>query len=220
VTSPLLDTAIRADSTSTPNPASDSGTWTVVDGTFGISSNTIYRPSSGGTSYPGGFDAIWRDLGSASQDVQVDANRTSASGDGMIGLAGDSTGAHYQLRYDSSGDHVVERITSAGSVGETVIANANLAGFSGSTTTLRVTYDSTTGVINVYQGGSLKATGTASTLLTGTRVVLGSKATSGTADHWSNFSAYTLGTRPSAPAPRPKTIFTRRIVPIARASVI
>lgn len=215
----LLDTFDRADSSSSIGTASDGGTWTGGGtsgaGVFGITSNKAYLVSK--AAYPA---IAWRvrDLGGYSCDVQITDARTTTNQDSHALFAFDpTTQTGYRLYWDSSLMNI-QKATTSGAWG--TVSSPTPTTWTGGSAVLRVTYNSATGVINVYQNGGLLGTYTDGAPLTaGTYVGFSSSGTNASAgETWDDFSAYTLGTRPTPPAQRFPIYVRSRAV--TRAAVI
>lgn len=219
MTSPLLDTFDRADSSSSIGTASDGGTWTAGgtsgSGVFGITSNKAYIVSK--AAYPA---IVWRvrDLSTVNCDVQVTDARGTTNQDSHALFAFDpTTQTGYRLYWDSSAMNI-QRASSSGSW--VTVSSPTPTTWTGSSAVLRITYDSATGTVKVYQNGSLLTTYVdGSPLTAGSYVGFSSSGTNGTtSETWDDFSAYTLGTRPGPP-PRTFPVFARSRA-VTRASVI
>jgi hypothetical protein len=189
----LTDTFDRADSATALNTASDGGTWSFAGGTFGILSNKAYIASLTGTGVSGNnIKTAVRNLSSATCDVTCDVALTSASTNQSLWFAAayaasDITTA-YALRFGATATTMV-LVKWSNALGFTTLKTINVTWIPG-TITVRVTYDSATGVIKTYVNGSLVDTTTDGSPLTGTWVGLGSASLNSTnGGTWDNFSA-------------------------------
>lgn len=148
----LVDTFDRADSSTTLNPASDGGSWTVDGSTYGISSNKAVTLATGGT-----LARARRNTGRVDADITITNTRSNTSGASLIWFAYDpAAGSGYYLTFDSSSGFGVSlfRRESGVATPETNVSGGGPTTWTGGSATLRVTYDPTTGQVTVYQDGS------------------------------------------------------------------
>lgn len=185
----VFDNFNRANSATTPNPASDGGAWTVESGTWGVSSNQGYVASTS----PGtlglkldGLVEMRRDLGTSAADVTVTTTRINTSGSSAVFCTFDpSSFACYALLFDSSsGFFFVRRHT--GNATYSILGTPAPTAWTGGSTTLRLTHDGA-GLVKAYQGSTLLGSYTDATPLTGTWVGLADL--NATSNKWDDFSA-------------------------------
>lgn len=186
----LADTMTRVDSSTTINPASDGGTWTVDGGTWGITSNLGYLDVDSTGTLIDTQALIRRDLGSHAADITVKNRRNSTTLRTGIWLAYDpSTQSGYRLTFGAGTIATVERFESgtATAVGSSLTMTAWNSGGGTTIATLRFVHDGA-GNFDVYQNGSLVGSrNDAGTILTGSWVCLSSNRQN--TDYWSDFTA-------------------------------
>lgn len=218
----ISDTFNRADSTTTINPASDGGSWTVVGGTHGITGDKGYLVTASGGSpwnmFGSNYYGVVRDAGIADSDMTIDnVMLTSSTGNdnGCIVVAyNQATRVGIGVLISGTGCGMFRTDT-----GATILSFSNSRltswqGSVGSSTTLRVTYNSSTRLVTVFQNGTSKVTATAPAASYGTSVGNGNLGTGAVA--WDNFSAVSS----SPVTSKGGVILGRRAVPIMRAAVI
>lgn len=189
VAGPLVDNFNRADSTTTINPASDGGTWTVDSGTWGISSDRGVLVATTAGQLWGGQCAIRRDLGSAAADLSVDVAHTAALNYVLMMLGVDpATGRAFwaDLHQGIFPGDVDVRLVRVDAYGASVpLASTTIADWTG-TKTFRVTHDGSGGLEVFADGVSiLTASDPTWVVSLGTWVALSGQTT----DSFDNFSA-------------------------------
>lgn len=183
----ITDTFNRANST-TINPASDGGTWTIDTGQVNIAGNHAV-PTSPAGSFLGQVAFIRRDFGSWAVDVTIIHWRFGSDGGDRLWVAYDpATQSGYYLAFDATTSCSLIRYASGvGTAIGTSITGLTSWASGASSTTLRLVYNGL-GSFDVYQGGTLKGSRTTTDpLLTGTWVAYSSnRINTGELD---NFSA-------------------------------
>ena len=175
----IIDSFTRADSASSLGNTDTGQTWTPTVGTWGISSNQAYLPTSGAAT---NFAVL--DLGSGSQVVQFTLAGTPVDGMGITFRFQDSSNYWQVFRSSSFGTWNIYK---------TISGTPTFVSNTGTTDTnagaiVRVETNGTT--INVYVDGNLGANITDSALQTATKVgILGASTVAGTSARWDNFSA-------------------------------
>lgn len=174
-TSPVTaaDTFDRANSTTTLGTASDGGTWTVQNGTWGISSNQAYDVSGSGAQ-------VVRDLGSANHYVEAKVPVTNSV---VIVCRCTDVNNWYGANFISGGAlQIWKRVAGSSSKITGGDAGTWTAG-----DTIRI--QAVGNQISVYRNGTLAGSVTDSSLTTGTTVGMRADLTSARFD---NFNASTV----------------------------
>lgn len=188
---PLADTFDRAASSTTINPASDAGTWTVDAGTWGIDSATPaegYMVSTTGGATVDGQYLIRRDFQAAAVDMQIDNYRVvGTTPHSRLWVAYDPASVSgYFLEFNGNTTANLVRYAS-GSGTSLGLSITTTTWFNNHWSTLRLAHDGA-GVLDIYQDGVLLGSRTdGATPLTGTWVGISSPGTG--RDFWQNFTA-------------------------------
>lgn len=188
----LADTMTRADDDFNINPCSDSGSWTVDGGTWGITSNLGFCQTNTGGTQIDGMALIRRDFGSYAVDVTIKNRRNATGGTTAMWVAYDpATQSGYRFTFTSSTSADVQRFESGAAVDSSAITLTAWTSGGGTTVaTLRFVHDGF-GNFDIYQNGTLKGSWTdTGTVLTGTWVCLSSNRQN--TDYWSDFAAVNI----------------------------